>query len=68
MAHAYVHNNDHLADKFYHTVTELGAKLAILALKEPELFESVTDKLTSYLLVQPFPMPVGAAAKAVNAP
>jgi hypothetical protein len=64
MAHAYVHNNDHLADRFYHTVTELGAKLAILALNEPELFDSATDNLSSYLLVQPFPMPFDQAVKA----
>jgi hypothetical protein len=39
LAHNTLHNNDHLHQTFYRTVTELGAKLAALALAEPELFE-----------------------------
>ena len=42
MLHEFAHNtlysNDHLAQVFYDTVTELGAKLAIIALTEPKLF------------------------------
>jgi hypothetical protein len=38
MAHAFVHNNDHLANTFYRTVTILGAKLTQLSIERPELF------------------------------
>ena len=38
LAHTVVKSNDHLCHQFYETVTELGAKLALLALEEPELF------------------------------
>jgi len=38
MAHADVHNNDHLSHKFYGTVSRIGAKLAQLAVERPELF------------------------------
>jgi len=41
LAHNTLHSNDHLHKIFYETVNTLGAKLAILALKEPELFEVV---------------------------
>jgi hypothetical protein len=39
MAHASVHNNDHLSHKFYNTVSELGAKLVQLAIERPDLFK-----------------------------
>ena len=39
LAHNTLHNNDHLHKSFYDTVTELGAKLAVLALAEPKLFD-----------------------------
>lgn len=39
MAHADVHNNDHLSHRFYNTVSEVGAKLAQLAIERPELFK-----------------------------
>jgi len=39
MAHATVHNNDHLSHMFYKTVTQVGAKLARLAVERPHLFE-----------------------------
>lgn len=38
MAHAFIHSNDHLANTFYRTVTELGAKLVSLAVERTELF------------------------------
>jgi hypothetical protein len=37
-AHHKVQSNDHLVHVFYDTVTELGAKLAQIALQRPELF------------------------------
>jgi len=40
LAHHKAQSNDHLRDQFYSTVTELGAKLARLALEKPELFPS----------------------------
>jgi hypothetical protein len=43
LAHNTLHNNDHLHKIFYETVTELGAKLAILALTEPRLFDIGAD-------------------------
>jgi hypothetical protein len=39
LAHNTLYSNDHLAKVFYDTVTELGAKLAIIALAEPKLFD-----------------------------
>jgi hypothetical protein len=46
LAHNTLHSNDHLHQVFYNTVTELGARLAILALQDPELFDMrVTDRL-----------------------
>ena len=42
-AHNTLHNNDHLHKVFYETVTELGAKLAILTLAEPKLFNSAPN-------------------------
>ena len=39
MAHADGHNNDRLAHKFYNTVSEVGAKLAQLAIERPGLFK-----------------------------
>jgi len=39
LAHNTLHSNDHLHKIFYETVTELGAKLAILAQTEPRLFD-----------------------------
>jgi hypothetical protein len=39
IAHHAVQSNDHLCREFYDTCTELGAKLAKLALDSPELFE-----------------------------
>ena len=53
LAHNTLHSNDHLHKIFYKTVTELGAKLAILALAEPRLFDigtrrtSVRSKLSN---------------------
>jgi len=40
MAHASVHNNDHLSFAFYKTVTKVGAKLAQLAIERPGLFRN----------------------------
>jgi hypothetical protein len=40
MAHASVHNNDHLSYIFYRTVTEIGAKLTRLAVERPGLFSN----------------------------
>lgn len=37
LAHNVVRSNDHLCHQFYETVTEPGAKLALLALDEPEV-------------------------------
>lgn len=34
-----VHNNDHLSHRFYNTVSEVGAKLAHLAIERPDLFK-----------------------------
>ncbi len=39
LAHHKVQSNDHLNSEFYDTVTNLGAKLAQVALTRPELFE-----------------------------
>jgi hypothetical protein len=43
MAHADVHNNDHLSHKFYTTVSELGARLVNLAIERPELFKEYAE-------------------------
>jgi hypothetical protein len=43
MAHADVHNNDHLSHRFYNTVSKVGAKLAQLAIERPELFQEQKD-------------------------
>jgi len=40
MAHNVVRSNDHLCHQFYESVTELGAKLALLALEEPDVVRS----------------------------
>jgi hypothetical protein len=37
LAHHVVRSNDHLCHEFYESVTELGAKLALLALEEPQI-------------------------------
>jgi hypothetical protein len=59
LAHNTLHSNDHLHQVFYDTVTELGARLAILALKDPELFDmGATDPLWTA------PQTAGAAAAA----
>jgi len=39
LAHSVVRSNDHLVHEFYETVGRLGAKLALLAVEKPELFE-----------------------------
>jgi hypothetical protein len=39
LAHNTLHNNDHLHKIFYETVTQLGAKLAMIALERPKVFE-----------------------------
>ena len=39
LAHNTLQNNDHLDKLFYDTVTDLGAKLAILTLAQPKLFD-----------------------------
>jgi len=38
LAHHQVQSNDHLCSEFYETVTAIGAKIAQLALAQPELF------------------------------
>jgi hypothetical protein len=38
--HPLCQNNDHLKCEFYETVNAIGAKLAMLALTQPELFPS----------------------------
>jgi hypothetical protein len=38
LAHHKVQSNDHLCREFYETVTAIGAKIAQLALAQPELF------------------------------
>jgi hypothetical protein len=43
LAHDVVRCNDHLDHKFYDTVNELGAKLAVLIQEEPELFDTVAN-------------------------
>jgi hypothetical protein len=50
LAHHKVQSNDHLCREFYDTVTNLGAKLAQLALAQPELFpddQEVSDALAA---------------------
>jgi hypothetical protein len=39
LAHDVVKSNDHLVHEFYETVGRLGAKLALLAVEQPSLFE-----------------------------
>lgn len=39
LTHNTLHSNDHLHRIFYETVNTQGAKLPILALSEPELFD-----------------------------
>jgi hypothetical protein len=41
LAHHKVQSNDHLCREFYDTVTNVGAKLAQLAMVEPDLFPEV---------------------------
>jgi hypothetical protein len=43
LAHDVVRCNDHLDHKFYDTVNELGAKLAVLIQEEPELFDTAAN-------------------------
>jgi hypothetical protein len=52
LAHNKLMSNDHLDKVFYEEVTELGAKLAILALAEPKLFRSrrSSDRETAELV------------------
>jgi hypothetical protein len=45
LAHHKVQSNDHLCREFYDTVTEVGAKLAQLALERSELFPTSIAKL-----------------------
>ena len=40
LAHHVVRSNDHLCQQFHETVTELGAKLVLLALDEPDVVRS----------------------------
>jgi len=40
LAHHKVQSNDHLCREFYNTVNEIGAKLVMLSLTNPELFPS----------------------------
>lgn len=42
LSHRVVKSNDHLIHEFYRTVGRLGAKLSLLAVENPELFEAVT--------------------------
>ena len=46
LAHSVVRSNDHLVHEFYKTVGRLGAKLSLLAVENPELFECVTEMVT----------------------
>jgi N-formylglutamate amidohydrolase len=39
LAHSVVRSNDHLVHQLYETVGRLGAKLALLAVEQPSLFE-----------------------------
>jgi N-formylglutamate amidohydrolase len=43
LAHSVVKSNDHLVHEFYETMGRLGAKLSLLAVENPELFEGVTE-------------------------
>jgi hypothetical protein len=52
LAHNTLHNNDHLHKIFYETVTQLGAKLAILAQTEPRLFD-IGTRSRGFTHVQP---------------
>lgn len=45
LAHHKVQSNDHLCREFYDSVTNIGAKLAILAQLEPELFPEANEYL-----------------------
>jgi len=42
LTHTVVKSNDHLIHDFYDTVGRLGAKLSLLAVESPDLFEEVT--------------------------
>jgi hypothetical protein len=43
LAHGVVKSNDHLVHEFYETVGRLGAKLSLIAVETPELFEGMTQ-------------------------
>jgi hypothetical protein len=43
LAHSVVKSNDHLVHEFYETVGHLGAKLSLIAVETPELFEGTTQ-------------------------
>ena len=49
LAHHKVQSNDHLCREFYDTVTSVGAKLAQLAMVQPDLFPEA-DSLTKAML------------------
>ena len=52
LAHDEVRCNDHLDHKFYDTVNELGARLAVLIQEEPELFDTAANNF-GFTDVQP---------------
>ncbi|PYV71859.1 MAG: hypothetical protein DMG97_14965 [Acidobacteria bacterium] len=61
LAHNVVRSNDHLCAEFYKEVTTLGAKLAILALEKPELFNTPSN--FSQRLKLALPARAGAASR-----
>ena len=44
LAHFHVQRNDHLFEGFYHACSDIGAKLAQVALEHPELFPTAVSK------------------------
>jgi len=69
LAHNTLRSNDHLAKTFYDTVSELGGKLAVLAVTEPKLFgedafiEYVTSMQAAKAEARQYAVAVGAAKR-----
>jgi histidine kinase/DNA gyrase B/HSP90-like ATPase len=73
MLHEFAHNtlysNDHLAQVFYDTVSELGGKLAVLAVTEPKLFgedayiEYITSMQAVTVSANEYAAAIGAAKR-----
>jgi len=69
LAHNTLYSNDHLAQVFYDTVSELGGKLAVLAVTEPKLFgedayiEYITSMQASKAEAHEYAATVGAAKR-----